>query len=384
MLLKSTISKIAKIDKKNLHQPKSFWSTFKNAYLRNRNFKKFWHQLDKTNLSNEIVDITNRFIKSESYSWTSKFWRHLIITHYKHIANLPVSEDPLSIISRTDYTGFSFMDEYSIKKSCENLNDKIKLNLNLFKKHPEFSLTKSIQYNLVLLIIYENIKSKNIFKNYDKIEKELYRKYSPELEVDDKVISQHMLISLMEYEKIQILTSKVKGSLNVFELGAGYGRTANMILSLSENVKYVIADLPPAIYFSKKNLASIFPNKRIASAFEINSKGEMMKVFKNNDILFVFPHQINLFEKKSFDISLAIGCLMEMEKNQIINYMKNFENLSNFLYMKVWENSGLPYSFYKYYSVHKKSDYSIKENWKEHFKDRCIVPSNVFELGYEF
>ena len=50
MLLKSTISKITKIDKKNLHQPKSFWSTFKNAYLRNRNFKKFWHQLDKTNL----------------------------------------------------------------------------------------------------------------------------------------------------------------------------------------------------------------------------------------------------------------------------------------------------------------------------------------------
>ena len=332
----------------------------------------------------ELIKITDLFVKSESYKWTSKFWKHLIINHYSHIIDTSKSKDPLSVISRTDYAGFSFMDEYSIKKSCENLNYKIKLNLNLFKKHPEFSLTKSIQYNLVLLIIYENIKSKNIFKNYDKIEKELYRKYNPVLEVDDKVITQHMLISLMEYEKIQILTNKVKSSLNVFELGAGYGRTANMVLSLSENAKYVIADLPPAIYFSKKNLANIFPNKRIASAFEINSKGEMMKAFKNNDILFVFPHQINLFEKKSFDISLAIGCLNEMEKNQIINYMKNFENLSNFLYMKVWENSGLPYSFYKYYSVHKKSDYFIKESWKEHFKDRCIVPSNVFELGYEF
>ena len=40
--------------------------------------------------------------------------------------------------------------------------------------------------------------------------------------------------------------------------------------------------------------------------------------------------------------------------------------------------------FYKYYSVHKKSDYSIKENWIEHFKDRCIIPSNQFEVGYEF
>ena len=378
------ISKLLNIDKTELHQPRSFWSTFKNAYLRRRNFKKFWYSLDKKNLSEELIKITDLFVKSESYKWTSKFWKHLIINHYRHIIDTSKSEDPLSIISRTDYAGFSFMDEYSIKKSCENLNDKIKLNLNLFKKHPEFSLTKSIQYNLVLLIIYENIKSKNIFKNYDKIEKELYRKYSPVLEVDDKVITQHMLISLMEYEKIQILTNKVKGSLNVLELGAGYGRTANSVLSLSENVKYVIADLPPAIYFAKKNLANIFPNKRIASAFEINSKVEMMKVFKNNDILFVFPHQINLFEKKSFDISLAIGCLMEMEKNQIINYMKNFENLSNFLYIKAWENSGLPYSFYKYYSVHKKSDYFIKESWKEHFKDRCILPSNIFELGYEF
>ena len=30
--------------------------------------------------------------------------------------------------------------------------------------------------------------------------------------------------------------------------------------------------------------------------------------------------------------------------------MKIFEKVSNFLYFKVWENSPLPYSFYKYYS----------------------------------
>ena len=190
--------------------------------------------------------------------------------------------------------------------------------------------------------------------------------------------------AIVEYEKIITLTNKTQGSLNVLELGAGYGRTANMVLSLSENAKYVIADLAPAIYFSKKNLKNIFPNKKIASAFEINNKNEMMKAYTNNDILFIFPHQIDLFEKKTFDISVSIGCLNEMEKNQIKRYMQSFEKLSNFLYIKAWENSGLPYSFFKYHSVHKKTDYSIKEGWKEHFKDRCAVPSNVFELGYEF
>jgi len=378
------LSKLLNINKAELHQPRSVWSTFKNAYLRRKNFKKFWKTLDKTNLTDELIKITDMFVKSESYKLTSKFWRHLIITHYKHIANLPVSEDPLSIISRTDYAGLTFMDEYSIQKSCENISNKIQLNLNLFKKHPEFSLTKSIHYNLVLLIMYENIKSKKIFNNYNKINKKVYQKYSPELEVDDKIITQHMLISLLEYEKIKILTNKTAGSLNILELGAGYGRTANMVMSLSEDVKYVIADLPPAIYFSKKNLKNSFPNKKISSAFEINSKKEMMNAFTNNDILFIFPHQINLFENKTFDISVSIGCLNEMEKKQIKNYMQSFENLSNFLYIKAWENSGLPYSFYKYHSVHKKSDYSIKENWKEHFKNRCAVPSNVFELGYEF
>ena len=34
------ISKLLNIDKTELHQPRSIWSTFKNAYLRRKNFKK--------------------------------------------------------------------------------------------------------------------------------------------------------------------------------------------------------------------------------------------------------------------------------------------------------------------------------------------------------
>ena len=151
------LSKLLNIDKKEIHQPRSIWSTFKNAYLRKKNLKKFWQKLDKKNLPNELIKISNLFIKSESYKWTSKFWRHNIINHYKHIINTPESEDALNAISWSDYAGYSFMDEYSIEKSCENIKDKIELNLNLFKKHPQLSLTKSINHNLVLLILYENI-----------------------------------------------------------------------------------------------------------------------------------------------------------------------------------------------------------------------------------
>ena len=41
------LSKLANINKEDLHQPKSIWSTFKNAYLKRKNLKKFWKKLDK-------------------------------------------------------------------------------------------------------------------------------------------------------------------------------------------------------------------------------------------------------------------------------------------------------------------------------------------------
>jgi len=380
------LSKLLNINTPDLHPPKSLWSTFKNAYVKRKNFKKFWKNLNKKNLPEEIIKITDFFVESESYKWSSKLWTHLMIGHYKYMANKSSKEDPLKVIARTDYSGFSFLNEYSIKNSCELLAEKdIHLDLNLFKKHDEFSLSQSIGYNLVLLILYENIKNKDVFKSYDEIKKEIYYEYSPKLKIDGKLVTQHMLSAMLEYEKIKILDSKSKKkSLNILEIGSGYGRTANMVLSLSKNVKYVLVDFPPAIYFAKKNLENTFKDKKIAYGFEIKRKDEMIKKFNESDVLCIFPHQIKLFEKKFFDISVAIGCLNEMKKKDIDNYMKIFEDYSNFLYFKVLENSALPFAFYKYYSIHKKSDYSIKESWLEHFKERCIIPSNQFDLGYEF
>ena len=91
-----------------------------------------------------------------------------------------------------------------------------------------------------------------------------------------------------------------------------------------------------------------------------------------------------MFKKKTFDISIAIDCLHEMEKKIIKKYMAAFENVSKLVYFKVWEYCGLPYSFYQHYSVHKKEDYWVQKHWKEHLKERCLYPSNFFQLGYEF
>ena len=376
----------------SLHKPKSVWSTFKNAYLRRRNLKKFWFKLNKKNLTNELINMTDIFIHSESYFWTSKFWRHCIINHYNHMSKSQTENDPLDEILRSDYSGFTFLDEFSLDDDLKKDKNLTRFKNNflkkypeiLTKKHPELSKSKSEEYNLALIALYEKIKDKSIYSNYDKIRKNIYEKYNPNLKVNDQLISQQLLISLLEYDKIKILTKNHRKPLKILELGAGYGRTANMILSLEPDTKYVISDLPPSLYFSLKNLREFFKDKKIKNCVSINSSIEMNAALKNNDILFVLPHQLNLFEKKFFDISISIGNLCEMEKAQIKKYMEIFENLSKYLYFKVWEISGLPYSFYQYYSVHNKNDYEIKDAWREHFKNKCLMPNNQYELGYEF
>ena len=100
--------------------------------------------------------------------------------------------------------------------------------------------------------------------------------------------------------------------------------------------------------------------------------------------LYIFPHQIDYLPNKYFDISIAIDCLHEMEEKIVEKYILNFERVSQCLYFKVWEYAGLPNSFYKKYSVHNKRDYFIKNEWKEVFKERCIFPSNYYQLGYKF
>ena len=152
-------------------------------------------------------------------------------------------------------------------------------------------------------------------------------------------------------DRIERLLGKLSVRKNRFlEVGAGSGRTAKIILSINDNSKYVIADLPPAANVSFNNLKASFPNKKITKVFELNNQDDLNIALEKNDILFVFPHQIKFFPKKTFDISIAIDCLHEMEKRVIKDYMVNFEHVSKLLYFKVWEHAGLPYACLLYTS----------------------------------
>ena len=361
---------------------KSVWSTFKNAYIRNKNLKTFWYKIDKTNLPKDLIETFEIYINSPSYKWSSKFWRHIIMLHLNLIASGKYKNYE-NIMSRVYFT-WTEIDENLISIASEKIKDvKFDLKVNLFKKQSNLKWTESINHNLILLLLYENLKTKKVFNLLSKIKKNV-NIVEHSINIDGNEVTQDNLNSLSEYEKIdELMTLTNSKRRNFIEVGAGSGRTATTILSINSDAKYVIADLPPAVNVSYNNLKACFPNKKILKAFELRPS-ELIVAFEKNDILFILPHQINYFKKKTFDISLAIDCLHEMDKKILKEYMNSFETVSKLLYFKVWEYAGLPYSFYQHYSAHEKRDYFIKDYWKEHLKERCIYPANFFQLGYEF
>ena len=58
-------------------------------------------------------------------------------------------------------------------------------------------------------------------------------------------------------------------------------------------IKYVICDIPLAIYVSFYRLKKRFnDSKKIFLAININNEEDLKKIISENDIVFIFPHQL--------------------------------------------------------------------------------------------
>jgi len=360
---------------------KSLWSTLKKAYFLNKDFKKYWLTLNKKNLDKELVDTTNKFLKSESHKWVSRFWNHCQINHFKSISNLSSSESINKNIR--DYARHVYFDKNDLNDVCEELKEDINLlNFNVFQKHTDLSKYDSVSYNLTTAILYLRLKNLTD-KYYNLINKRMFDKYSYNININGKKINQHFLYTIIELEKISKIFDVEKKNLKILEFGAGYGRTTNLFLSLSSQVKYVIVDIPPAICVSYDEIKKNYPNKKIFSAVDIDDHQSMNDAVEKNDVILVFPHQLKFFKKKYFDLSIMIGVTLEMEPKDVKRYMEYVELLSNNVYLKVFKYSGLPFSFYKVYRHDVREDYFIGKNWKKLFLETGLETDIVSHSAYK-
>ena len=350
-------------------------------------FGPYWKKIEKNSkLDADIRYITNTFIKSESYKYVSNFWHILNKANYRSLINEGFDGYGTNI-SNSYFTFNYFKDEYlpNCFSKLENVNE-INLKAEIFKKQKNFNYKESCIYNYLCLLLFENLKKTKYFDYLHKLKDETYLGFSdPFIKIDGINVSTDKLISLFDLEKINSF-KKLEGINTLLEIGSGSGRLSECILTFHNKINYVICDIPPAIYISYKRLKLAFPNKKISLLLDNNDKESLTQKIKNNDISFIFPHQLKFINSKYFDIILAVDCLHEMDKEIQNLYFSFVDNLTKNFYFSIWNKTKNHYSKSLFKKTERldfnKGDYAIPKNWENIFKENLIFPSNYLGLGY--
>ena len=354
-----------------------------------KKFANYWKKIKHSkNIDETLRHITNSFIGSKSYKLVSNYWHILNINNYEALSKLGVKKYG-STIAKNYYTFTEISHDEWFDQAINNLkNSPFKIDsIEAFKKQDGLKLNESIGYNYLCYILFYNLKKTDVFQHIEKLNDKTYLGFNdPYIRIDNLNITTDKIISLLDYEKIQ-RAFNIKNFNKILEIGAGSGRTCEAILSIEKNLKYIICDIAPAMYISYCRLKIAFPNKKISLLIDINDRNELEKKIEDNDIVFIFPHQLEVLSKQSLDLILAIDCMHEMDKSTIQYYFKLFNYITKKFYFSVWDKTDVPYSKnilnQKNTLDYNSGDYKIPNNWDNIFKEKIIFPSNQLSLGFK-
>jgi len=354
-----------------------------------KRFDKYWKKIeDSKNIDDTLRHITNNFICSNSYKLVSDYWHILNISNYKSLSMFGIKKYG-STIARNFYTFTEMYHDEWFDVAVNNLKiSPFKIDSEeAFKKQDGFTLKESISYNYLCYLLFYNLKKTNSFQYLNKLKDQTYIKFNdPCIKIENNNITTDKINSLLDYDKIH-KAFDIKKFNQILEIGAGSGRTSEAILSIEKNLKYIVCDIPPALYISYKRLNLAFPDKKISLLIDINDKTELKEKIKNSDISFIFPHQLEILNKNTLDLVLAIDCMHEMKKSTIQYYFKLFNHISKNFYFSIWNKTDVPYSKNilgeKNTLDYSAGDYAIPNNWENTFKDRMVFPSNMLSLGFK-
>lgn len=246
------------------------------------------------------------------------------------------------------------------------------------KKHKLLSWKESIAYNYLTILLWSYV-SLTFPSISDRLE-EPKQGNPPEVFYKGKLVSEDLASSIIEYDSIVgQCGSLFERPITIMELGGGYGRTAYVFLTLNQNMRYILVDIPPSLWICQKYLSSIFTSKAIFQFRHFESYEEIRDEYEQSDLIFMTPNQLELIPTKSVDLFINISSLHEMRLNQVSYYLKEIDRLSKgFFYFKQWKKSVIPFEN----TVISESYYPIPEGWTEVFRRNCLYPPLFFEALY--
>ena len=367
-----------------VHNLKNFWKKNKNRYLVNEELKK-------------MIDF---FITSESYKYVSNYWNYLNIQNIKQIFENDNNINNFSTSIALNYYTFIDVTENQVYKTITNVENEIfSSKIQFFKKHKNLNYIQSMKYNFLTFLLFLNLIKIDYYEKLKLLGDEGYVSFGdPYIEIEGIKVTSDKINSLFDYDKINRFCNLNHQKI-ILEIGAGSGRTSQSIMTFNSNCKYVICDIPPALYISYERLKKVFKNKNIGLLYDYQNNNQKVKLegggsseqdlntqINHYDISFIMPHQLSLLNNRFFDLTIAIDCLHEMDKKTIDKYINNISKISKLFYFSVWKSTSVPFSGIfnrfsnnlNYYS----NDYNLPKNFKKEFEEDLIFPSNFISSGY--
>lgn len=195
--------------------------------------------------------------------------------------------------------------------------------------------------------------------------------------VNDRFVSQDLAHSVIECNVIlQGLSELPPGDpVLIAEVGAGYGRVGDVLLSKGR-CRYFVFDIPPSLYVAQWYLSRRHPFKRVFPFRHLerleDAQGELNQV----DIAFFTPNQLELFPDGYFDVVINISSLHEMRREQMRHILSHLYRIaSQRVYLKQYRHYRNPRDEIEI----SESDYWVPDGWEKRLWRRDPVDRRFFE-----
>lgn len=165
----------------------------------------------------------------------------------------------------------------------------------------------------------------------------------------------------------------------VYELGAGHGRIGYALLKAFPNARYVVIDIPPALYVAQWYLTSLFPELPALKFREKWGDEELKDGIQRASLVFLSPDQAEQLPNRSCDIFINICSLQEMKMEQVENWFIQIDRLcSGYFYTKQYFDHVNVFDG----DVIRQGDYPARQDWKLVFTRASPTFPSLFETIY--
>jgi putative sugar O-methyltransferase len=241
----------------------------------------------------------------------------------------------------------------------------------IFRKQDLFSPAESVEHNLLTALLFERVLALGLVDRLRALD-ESGMGNPPCIEMGGQRVSQDMLNAVIEFGAVQ--EGGVLGPTPVLmEIGAGWGRTAYCFLKLIPRARYVVVEIPPALFIAQHFLSAQFPGRKIFAFRPFGSHAEVAGEFEAADIAFLMPHQLGLIGKASVDVCIAIGCLEVMTGDRIEFFFRHVDRVARNLYLKWWLDTDMPSGGVRYPSL---------PGWRKEYERTGLLPTEYVEAFF--